>query len=159
MNKGLEPLHAGGQPLHLPPQLLVRLPQLGFEPSVNGGLPSPRGVVWEVRVKLNPEFLPQTIVTPVEGVGGHKGCHLCQHLHMYRLHSAMCLLDAALARAARGSKKLKQSLMTSVVVKDVSRVRLISLKNSVTGICVLRIRCPANMLQARHTHQHIDCSV
>ena len=115
ISKGLKPFHAGGPPLHLPPQLLVRFPQLGVKAPVNGGLPSPRGVVWEVRVKLSPQFLPQSIVTPVKGVGGHKGGHLCQHLHMYRLHNVL-----AKCSIGESSSGLEQSLMTWVVITDLN---------------------------------------
>ena len=58
----------------------MRLPQLQFQPPVDSSLPGARVEVWEPRVKVCPELLLEAVAAPLQGVGGHKGRHLCQHL-------------------------------------------------------------------------------
>ncbi len=80
LGEGLEPFHARGQPLNQPSQLLMRLPQLQFQPPVDSSLPGLRVEVWETRVEVCPQLLLEAVAPPFKGVGGHKGCYLCQHL-------------------------------------------------------------------------------
>lgn len=58
----------------------MRLPQLQFQPPVDSSLPGLRVEVRETRVEVCPELLLEAVAAPLKGVGGHKGCYLCQHL-------------------------------------------------------------------------------
>ena len=83
LGEGLKPFHARGQPLNQPSQLLMRLPQLQFQPPVDSSLPGLRVEVRETRVEVCPELLLEAVAAPLKGVGGHKGCYLCQHLQTF----------------------------------------------------------------------------